>query len=424
MAIYARIVNLDDVFNNLSKPPIILNEFNVRTEADKEAINQLILTQFGSDALESEPHCDCRRTKGGQRLGRICPHCRTEVVTITERALESPAWIRTPKGVARFINPKVWTILASRLTFYQFNILEHLVNPSAKPPEASQLKTNVLKYMKLEIPRGINYFYENFDDIIALLVKSGVLSRDKADRRGDMGRVNLLTAFLSHYRDSIFCTVLPLPTKLMMITEKTATTTFASSTMQPALNAVRTINMTESAGIQLPLKVLQSRAMKANALMAQYHDQTFFKFFDSKEGWYRGQVYGGRNHFTMRTVINSLSEPHDYDELHIPWSPAVMVFRMHILAKLMRTRGYTPKEAQTLIDENTLRYNEEIDSILKELIAEAPGGKIAILWNRNPSLLRGSIQLLYITKVKTDPTIRSTSISVLVLREYNADKSL
>jgi len=39
----------------------------------------------------------------------------------------------------------------------------------------------------------------------------------------------------------------------------------------------------------------------------------------------------------------------------------------------------------------------------------------------SPSLLRGSMQLLYITKVKTDTAVRSISLSVLVLRNFNAD---
>lgn len=419
MTINAEILDIDELFRNSPSKPIIVNEFNVSSEAEKEEINRLILTQYGSDFLEIEPSCDCRLTKGGHNEGVVCPHCGTPVMAVTERPLESSVWLGLPKGVKAYINPKVYSILSKRLTISKFNILEHLVNPSAAPPETKNAL--VMKYMKLEIPRGINYFFDNFDEVINRLVTSGIIPKDPEDKQGGQGRLTTLLHFLSVYRDMVFCQHLPLPTKLMMITESTMTTTFASSNMIPALDAVRTISATENSPTQLNLKTLQSRAMKANSLMAEYNEQSFKDFFDQKEGWFRQHVYGTRSHFTFRNVINSLTDPHAYDELHIPWSVAVMVFRIHLITKLIRQRGWTLRDAQSLLDENTLRYNPILDELFQELIAEAPGGRIPVLFNRNPSLLRGSMQLLYITKVKTDTSVRSISISVLILKNLNAD---
>jgi hypothetical protein len=426
VSIYAVIIDLDELFNTLPRQPIIANHFNIDSEADRDEINRLIMTQYGSDFLEIEPSCDCRLTKGGDKEGVICPHCGTEVVAVTERQLEPSLWLALPRGVKAFINPKVYTILSNELTISKFNILEHLVNPNAVGPENVTKHPTVMRYMKLNIPRGINHFYDNFDEIIQILVKENILQKDSNDKLGYMGVVNSLIHFLSQYRDRIFCQHLPLPTKLMMITEQTVTTTFASSNIFKALDAARTVAGAEN-NPGLPLKTLQAKAMKANALMAEYNEQCFHEFFDQKDGWFRQHVYGTRSHFTFRAVINSLTDPHDYWELHIPWSLAVMVFRVHLIAKLLKGspatggRRWSLRSAQSLLDENTLRYNPLMDALFKELIAEAPGGRIAVLFNRNPSLLRGSMQLLYITKVKPEVEVRSISLSVLTLRSLNAD---
>ena len=41
--------------------------------------------------------------------------------------------------------------------------------------------------------------------------------------------------------------------------------------------------------------------------------------------------------------------------------------------------------------------------------------------NRNPSLRMGSMKALLLTKVKTDPTDITTSISVMILSSSNTD---
>ena len=424
MSIYAEIIDLDELFNTLPRPPIIANQFNIDSVSDREEINRLILTQYGSDFLEIEPSCDCRMTKGGSNEGVVCSHCGTVVMPVTERPLEPSVWLALPQGVKAFISPKVYTILSHALTHSKFNILEHLVNPNAIVPDNKN--PVVSRYIRLGIPRGINYFYDHFDEIIQRLIKENILQRDAEDKMGHLGPVNSLSKFLTMYRDMVFCQHLPLPTRLMMITEQTMTTTFASSNIFKAVDAARTIAGAENQP-GLPIKTVQAKAMRANQLMAEYNEHCFHEFFDQKEGWFRQHGYGTRSHFTYRAVINSLTDPHNYWEIHLPWSLAVMEFRIHLVSKLLKAspatgnRRWSLRETQTLLDENTLRYNPVLDNLFKELIAEAPGGRVATLFNRNPSLLRGSMQLLYITKVKTETEVRSISLSVLTLRSLNAD---
>ena len=91
----------------------------------------------------------------------------------------------------------------------------------------------------------------------------------------------------------------------------------------------------------------------------------------------------------------------------------------HLISKLLK-RGFTPNEALRHIHKHTLKYDLLIDEIFQELISEA-GGSIPILLQRNPSLTRGSIQQLKVTKIKTDPNVNTISLSVLILAAFNAD---
>lgn len=97
-----------------------------------------------------------------------------------------------------------------------------------------------------------------------------------------------------------------------------------------------------------------------------------------------------------------------------------MVFKLHLTNKLLR-RGMTPNEAMSFLYEHTLKYHPLLDELFKELLSESPYGGFPVLLNRNPSLKRGSIQMMRVTKIKTDPQINTISMSVLALKAPNAD---
>lgn len=420
MGIEASIIDLDGVFDHSPIQPIIINHFDVHSDEDKERINKLVMMEYGTDFIEVEPSCLCGALKGGRYLGVVCPSCATKVSPITERALEPSAWIEVPKGVKAFLNPKVWTILSSYLTYKRFNILEHLVNPITKDPEPTDNNPMANRYLKLNLPRGINHFVDHFEEVIDALVEANLIKKDKDDRLDGTGRVSHLLNFLAMYREVLFCKHLPLPTRLLMIVEKTPMTMFMNRTILPALEAVRIISGLESEEKEYSARSLQSKAMRANKLMAEYSEEFFRTFFDPKKGWLRQHMFGTRSHFTSRAVINSLHEAHDYREIHLPWSLSVELFRLHLISKLLK-RGWSVKEAMDHLESHTLTFDPLLDGLFKEMIEEAPGHRIPMLGNRNPSLLRNSLQLLYVTRVKTDVTEQSISISALILRGFNAD---
>ena len=118
-------------------------------------------------------------------------------------------------------------------------------------------------------------------------------------------------------------------------------------------------------------------------------------------------------------MISSITRPHRYDEMEIPWGIGLSVFRIHLYNKLER-HGYTPGEAVELLNMHAYKYHPLLDALLQQLIREAPDGRIPCVLQRNPSLARASSQALYIVKVKTDPNDPTIGMSILIVKGPNA----
>lgn len=412
MGVSLELINHDNLFRSLSNPPVIVNEFNLSSQVEKEQLNDLIYTRYEGDSLDVLPSCDCGHLVGEYNVGIICPECRQVCAPVTERPLESLLWIRAPKGVQTLINPNAWVMMAKRFTFNGHNLIEWLCNPDYKTP-ANPHPPKIEALMKLKIPRGINYFHEHFDEIIDTLFANKLVQDSNKD-------ADLFRAFLKLYRNEIFSKYLPVPSKLAFITETAPTGIFADPTMTPAIDAIRTISAIENSTEDTRLKARERAAVQAVVKLAEYYNTFFSKQLGTKSGWLRKHVFGSRLHFSFRSVISSMSDNHEYDELHMPWSMSVMALKVHLVSKLLK-RGFTPNDAIKFLHEHTLVYHPLIDSLFQELINEAPGGGIPVMFQRNPSLVRGSAQRLRITKVKTDPHDNTVSLSVLVLSALNAD---
>lgn len=375
MAIHLRLVNHDELFNKATNNPIIVNNFDLHSQAHMERLNELIYTTYNEDSLEILPTCEGGHLKGEYNVGLLCPECNTYCLSVTERPLESALWIAAPEGVEALINPEIWIILSKRFSDGGVNVLEWLTNPKLVVPlEKTPLSIKKLKHLK--VPRGLNNFYRNFDEIMDLLINGKVIKNGKLEER------EALLQFIKENRSAIFSRHLPIPSKLAFITEKTPMGTYADPTMGPAVEAIRTISSIENSITPMGEKMRESRTVRAISQLAEYYETFFSASLGPKAGWFRKHIYGTRAHFSFRAVISSISEPHYYEEAHLPWSMSVMFFKIHLISKLLR-RGFTPNEAMRHLHEHTLQYDLLIDELFQELIAEAPGPGVPVLIQRN-----------------------------------------
>jgi len=413
LSIMFEIVDHNKLFQSLSVDPLFINDFDLKTEEDRKRLDSRLFTRYEGDSpLDVLPRCQCGHLTGGRFTGMICPECGYQCLVVSERNIESDMWMAPPEGVRAFINPLIWVIFSKYMTHSGFNVLEYLVNPYYK---ANRYPEQIMERLRrADIPRGINFFHDNFDKIFEILMKERLLNIRK-DEKAD------LIQFVNENRPAIFSKYLPIPNKMSFVAEDTSVGFFMDTQMAtPAFAAFRTISGAVNSVRPLSLDVLQSRAVKANVLMTQYYMAFHGKPFGAREGWSRKHIFGSRLFFSARAVISSLSENHHYEEAHLPWSLAVVGYKLHIQNKLKRL-GMTPKEAARYINDHTLRYDPLIDSIFKELIEESPHGGLPIILQRNPTLDRLSAQRFLVTKIKTNVRDVTISMSVLTLVGPNAD---
>lgn len=392
--------------------PIFLNDLPCVTKEDREKINNLIRTNYDGDKLSIQPSCECGLTKAG----RYCPECRQPVLPFSEKPIIPNIWFRPPAGVDTLINPTFWGILRQAFTHNDYCLLDYITitNFSVPPRKHGE----VMKLKSLGVKRGFNYFCENFDQIINLLFDCGFY-------RGTNNNKMWLKELISRYRDKIFTPYLPIPHRIAFVTEKTSVVTYADFSTTGAYNAAMTIAEIDESEYGTSLTTRQNWTIGAiNDLWAYHHDQHRLTI-GKKEGANRKHIFGTRGNYGGRAVISSLSEEHDYDELHIPWTFAIGMLKIHLFSKLEKL-GFTPNFSARFLQQFARKYNSLLDRLLQELIEESKDPELGIkgipcIFQRNPSLARGSAQCFFITKVKTDPDVNTVSMSVLCLKAPNAD---
>lgn len=95
------------------------------------------------------------------------------------------------------------------------------------------------------------------------------------------------------------------------------------------------------------------------------------------------------------------------------------MLRPMILNRLYH-RGYSYKKAITFLIYHNRIYHPLLDEIFQEIIAGSERG-LPAFFNRNPSLHRGSIQLVRITHVKPDANDTTFSMSDRIGPSFNSD---
>lgn len=415
MGVYAELVDNDAEFARLTYEPILVNDFDTSIAEQKEEFERHLYSHYkDSDSIEDSASCDCRLTTTVEKLGVVCEFCNTPVVGTNDRPIVPSMWIRAPDGVKGLVVPEVWIMLETALSVKEFNFLEFLCNTTYRyDPDHITSKETRRKLERLitrSFPRGLNNFIENFDEIIEFLFSANIIDTNKND----------LYQFIQQNKHLFFPMYLPIPSKICFVVESTTSGVYIDKPIAAAVDAALTIVSIRSTAYALKPAVVQNRVTKALKSLALFHEVYDRTRLARKPGLFRRHVFGSRLHFTGRGVITSISDPHDYDELHSPWGMSTQLLKYHIINKLMK-RGRTAAEALTFVYSNVLRYSEELDGIFKELIAESPEKGIPVTLHRNPTLQRGSTQLFYITRVKPNVNDNTIGMSVIVLKAPNAD---
>lgn len=427
MGVVAKVINLDNLYleycsNN--NTPLIINDFKLQNKDDYQAFNEKLITQYEGDTISSIPHCGCRKYNAAIFQNYVCEDCGDEVLSDLDRPIKMAAWMRVPDGVSYFINPIILTQLRNLFKKATFNAIDYVLDPHYRFSSTKDQTIQALINKKL--PRGLNNFYNNWYQILESL-----LSRDITNLSQAKQAMELQYYKRQYERGLMFCKHMPNPSKVMFITEKSVYGTYADELMVDGIEPAKIISSIKNSASRLSEKSVLSRTARANIAMSEYHLDNWvgrWSTTNQSDGILRKHLYSTRTDWAMRLVLTSDQRLGvEEDEVSIPWAAGMAVFESHIASKLLQ-RGFTEIDINRIIESNTGNnntiYKPLLKRIFKELLDECSYGAgygIPAIFLRNPSLTRGSSQVLRITEVKDDCNDKTISANLLVFPAPNAD---
>jgi hypothetical protein len=212
----------------------------------------------------------------------------------------------------------------------------------------------------------------------------------------------------------------------LLVVEESNLGKFVDPVIPIAVNAIRIMAGIDASLKPLAVRTKENRTVKAIVLLADFYEKYYKEVMAKKEGVFRKHAFGTRNHWSFRAVISSITRAHSSKELHIPWGIGASVFKVHLTSKLKR-RGFGPNAAEAFLAEYAQSYSPLLDELFQELINESPYMGIPCTIVRHPSLGRGSIQQLFITRVKgmeNEPhevEVPTIGLPITIVRSMNAD---
>lgn len=460
MGVHLGLENYNKLFDSISSEPIIVNKMMGTLEEERKRFDaSFFVTYTDTDIMDTIPKCPCGATIGQHHVdrrgkGTICKECQKPVQQVLNKPLEPIIWVEKPAGVDALINPQSWRLMSdfyslSNNSNQKFNIIKYLTNTNYHPNVKHHGRwMDLLKDMGIK--RGLNNFYRNFDEIIGQLSTIKQFSANKEKKE----KLRKMKIFIAMYRDAIFADRIPIHNKTILVIENTRYGTYMDTTLKTIIDAVRNICGVDSDVKGFSVAQKENSASKLSESLSEFGEDYEKSFLAAKPGLIRKHVYATRCWFSFRAVINALSEPHHHDELHLPWSLSVTVFRLHLMGKLFR-RGYGYNDASAYLNYHTTVFSPLLAELFDELLEESPfelsptveasiaNGKIEpvmlengrydvtearykprrgipLIFGRNPSMYRTSIQRMFITKIKHDVTEMSISYPILSVAGPNA----
>lgn len=412
MAINQQFISLDSLYQSSTGDKIILNDLSYLDMNDIKSINESLLTVYGGEVISTIPSCDCPTggLVGRYLLGTVCDKCGVEVAEARDK-LDPVIWLRSLSSTGLFISPHFWLMLRKAIS-KNLDVLRWLSDTSYNPPVTLPPYLDNLK--NLIGGRYYSNMSNNLEKIMSFLLEQPSFKvASKA--------VNL-EGILELYKKNkklIHSNYLPIVNKKLFVMEDTSSGKYTNLVIGDVVDLVLSFVRVSTPNTS-PRRTSNAVGSVISKLANMYNDY-YSDFITGKGGSFRKHLYGSRSNFSFRALIVPKTGRHKYNEIDVPWSIGVTVFRPHIMNKLLYKYKMKFREATALMFESVHKYSDLINDILNELLREAPDGKLWVILQRNPSLFSGSAQKVYIGSFKTDPKDKSMAMSVLIVKAPNGD---
>ena len=416
MAIFYDLIDMEEEYRKVKDEAIILNDLDMTLESDRETFNRIIYTVTDDKPISMVPTCKCGHTAGAILINKVrCSKCG-EFVQDFATQIQSKVWIRRPVNGPGFMLPYVYIVL-SELKLKNIKLLEFMLDPNYDRAirREQTVYWNILNDVLSPEQRNYNYFYHNF-----IRVMHEIMERLNRLRPGLSGQEDFRMFYQKYIVERghlLFTNYLPVVSNMLLTKEKSSKGIYIMAETPDLVNALlEVINIPPSASTYEASK----RVMASMEGARRFFERFIRSMVDTKGGISRKNRNGTRMPFSFRCVVSSISGPHDARELHIPWTIGLELYRPMIISKLKR-KGYSIRQIDDTFRNAFYNYSTEIDNIFQEIISESKHIGPPVLVNRNPSIWAGSIFLLYNTKVKTDLTDTTMSISIQIVAPPNCD---
>jgi hypothetical protein len=143
---------------------------------------------------------------------------------------------------------------------------------------------------------------------------------------------------------------------------------------------------------------------------------TDFVSIQSKFGFIRQQLLGGRINYSARNVIIPAPDLKD-NEVDLSYHTFLELFKSKIIHYISRLEDISEDKAQQ-IWRNAYNFDEKVYDIMMYLVEH---DEVALIINRNPTLNFYSMLLMKIRKIKHDNNDYCLSVPLSILPGLNAD---
>jgi len=373
MPVFQQLIDLNEMFNKLADPPIIINDLSNSSDEERKLISEIITTRYSSDMISLLPSCRCGATKGEFSTNIKCNYCGTNVTSQVENEVESSVWFRKPVGVNKLISPIIWIMLKARFKRSGFSIIQWLTDTTYRPNVKQPLVVN--KIVDAGIQRSYNNFVDNFSSIMDFLFSLKEFQLKK-------NTVDYLKILIDQNKNTVFSDYIPLPNKSFLIIEKTNLGTYVDFIVIEAIDAIEMLVSIDKAFYDQNIRSKENRTAKAISKLSDFYEKFYKLNLSPKSGQFRKHIFGTRTNFSFRAVISSLTDTHEYDTIQVPWGVGLTAFRPHLINKLLKI-GYDLNSAIGLLWGHVERYSPLLDSLLQELISESINKSIYVTIQRN-----------------------------------------
>jgi len=397
----------DSIFKEVANKAIVINDISLTNSDDYENLKDKLHMLYNENSTSLLPKCDCGNLENQYYKGLICDNCGSEVISPFDD-LRPVIWFKADESIGKFIATDFWLIVRIELG-KTVDIFRWISDKRYNPQKPTKV---ALKLM--HIVQGIPGFQRSYKWLVNNLERVLVVLTETTKKEGIK---NILELYRNN-KDKILCEYLPILNKRMFVVEKVGQVKYMNLSLNDVNDLILMFNKNIHSEDEKKRDLVMSRT---NFELVNIYDDLLKTYIKGKKGIPRKLIDGFRSFFTVRGVITPIMRKHKYDELELPWGQAVVLFRPFIINILHKKYNYSYNEITKKLNKAVTVFDKEISEIFDYLLNKTNGHGIPVTFQRNPSLLNGSMMLLRITVIKRDPVDTTISMSILVAKLPNAD---